>query len=168
MGHPFKKNFFLETVDIRGALYVYTLGGVFALSLGVVLFYSTKFRQKAQIYENYNRQTYFSYIATFLGMLFLFIFFPSFNSVIYDNLRNMNRERINAYLSLIGSVKGSVVTSGMINEGRLVLEQILYGTISGGIIISVCYSVCFFHWAALILGTLSGAIAVIILGFVKP
>ena len=56
----------------------------------------------------------------------------------------------------------------MINEGRLVLEQILYGAISGGIIISVCCSVCFFHWAALILGTLSGAIAVIILGFVKP
>ncbi len=101
-------------------------------------------------------------------MLFLFIFFPSFNSVIYDNLRNMNRARINAYLPIIGPVKGSVVTSGMINEGRLVLEQILYGTISGGIIISVCYSVCFFHWAALILGTLSWAIAVIILGFVKP
>ena len=79
----------------------------------------------------------------------------------------MIRARINAYLSLIGSVIGSVVTSGIINEGRLVLEQI-YGAISGGIIISVCYSVCFFHWAALILGTLSGAIAVIILGFVKP
>ena len=56
----------------------------------------------------------------------------------------------------------------MINEGRLILQQILYGTISGGIIISVCCSVCFFHRAALILGTLSGAIAVIILGFVKP
>ena len=58
--------------------------------------------------------------------------------------------------------------SGMINEGRLLLEQILYGAISGGIIISVCYSVCFFHWSTLILGTLSGVIAVIILGFVKP
>ena len=57
----------------------------------------------------------------------------------------MNRARINAYLPIIGPVKGSVVTSGMINEGRLVLEQILYGTISGGIIISVCCSVCFFH-----------------------
>ena len=68
-------------------------------------------------------------------MLFLFIFFPSFNSAICDNLPNMYRARINTYLSLIGSVIGSVVTSGMINEGRLVLEQILYGTISGGIII---------------------------------
>ena len=53
----------------------------------------------------------------------------------------MIRARINAYLSLIGSVKGSVVTSGMINKGRLVLEQILYGTISGGIIISGCCSI---------------------------
>ena len=58
--------------------------------------------------------------------------------------------------------------SGIINEGRLVLELILNGAISGGIIISVCCNVCFFHWAALILCTLSGAIAVIILGFVKP
>ena len=78
MGHPFKKFFLLETVDIGGALYVYTLGGVFALSIGVVLFWSTKFRQKAQIYENYNRQTYFSYIATFLGMLCFFYFFSFF------------------------------------------------------------------------------------------
>ncbi len=46
MGHPFKNFFLLETVDIGGALYVYTLGGVFALSIGVVLFCSTKFRQK--------------------------------------------------------------------------------------------------------------------------
>ena len=58
--------------------------------------------------------------------------------------------------------------SGMIDEGRLVLEQILYGAISGEIIISVYYSICFFHLADLILGTLSGAIALIILGFVKP
>ena len=57
--------------------------------------------------------------------------------------------------------------SGMINGGRLLLEQILFGVISEGIIISVCCSVCFFHRAALILGTLSGVIAVIILGFVK-
>ena len=62
-------------MDIGGALYVYILGWVFALSIGAVLFCSTKFRQKAQIYENYNRQTYFSYIATFLGMLFLLFFF---------------------------------------------------------------------------------------------
>ena len=80
----------------------------------------------------------------------------------------MNRVRINAYLPIIGPVKGSVVTSGMINEGRLILEQILYGAISGGMIISVYYSICFFHLVALILGTLSGAITVIILGFAKP
>ena len=48
MGHPFKKFFLLETVDIGGALYVYTLGGVFALLIGVVLFCFTKFRLKAQ------------------------------------------------------------------------------------------------------------------------
>ena len=46
MGHPFKKFFLLETVDIGGALYVYSLGGVFALSIGVVLFSSSKIQTK--------------------------------------------------------------------------------------------------------------------------
>ena len=63
---------------------------------------------------------------------------------------------------------GSVVTSGIINQGKFVLEQILYGVLSGGIIISGCCTVCFYHWAAMILGTCSGAIAVVILALVKP
>ena len=47
MGHPFKKFFLLETVGIWRALYVYSLGGVFALSIGVVLFCSSKIQTKS-------------------------------------------------------------------------------------------------------------------------
>ena len=81
---------------------------------------------------------------------------------------NVNRARINTYLSLFGSVIGSIVTSGIINEGKIVLEQILYGVLSGGIIISGCCSVCFYQWASLILGTLSSVICVVILSKVRP
>jgi hypothetical protein len=158
----------LETVDTGGALYIHTFGAVFAISISVVLFCSTKSRNKLQRFQNLNMPNYFSYITSFLGVLFTFCFFPSFNSILSNVQSNINRARINTYLSLFGSVVGSVVTSGIINQGKFVLEQILYGVLSGGIIISGCCTVCFFHWAAMILGTCSGAIAVVILALIKP
>jgi hypothetical protein len=158
----------LETVDTGGALYVHTFGAVFALSISVVLFCSSKAKEQIQRYENLNRSNYFSNITTFLGLLLIFAFFPNFNSVLSYKQMNVNRSRINTYLSLIGSVIGSLVTSGIINQGKVVLEQILYGTLSGGIIISGCCSVCLYHWASLILGTASGAIAVVLLAKIKP
>jgi hypothetical protein len=158
----------LETVDTGGALYIHTFGAVFAISISVVLFCSTKSRNKLHRFENLNVPNYFSYITSFLGVLFTFCFFPSFNSILSGEIRNINRARINTYLSLFSSVVGSVVTSGIINQGKFVLEQILYGVLSGGIIISGCCTVCFYHWAAMILGTCSGAIAVVILALVKP
>ena len=158
----------LETVDTGGALYIHTFGAVFALSISVVLFCSSKAKEQLQRYEHLNRSNYFSNITTFLGLLLIFAFFPNFNSVLSYKQMNVNRSRINTYLSLIGSVIGSLVTSGIINQGKVVLEQILYGTLSGGIIISGCCSVCLYHWASLILGTASGAIAVVLLAKIKP
>ena len=159
----------LETVDTGGALYVHLFGALFALSISVVLFCSSKEKNKIQRFEHLSRSSYFSNITSFLGLLILFVFFPSFNSVlIWRKQAIVNRGRINTYLSLFGSVIGSLVTSGIINGGKVVLEQILYGTLSGGIIISGCCSVCFDHWAALILGTLSAPICVVLLAKVKP
>ena len=158
----------LEAIDTGGALYVHTFGAVFALAISVVLFCSTKSKTKISRFENLYRPTYFSYLTTFLGVLFIFSFMPSFNAVLSHVQQNVNRARINTYLSLFGSVVSSAITSGIINQGKFVMEQIMYGVISGGIIISGCCTVCLYHWASLILGTCSGAIAVAILAMIKP
>ena len=158
----------LETVDTGGALYIHTFGAIFGLSISVVLFCSTKSKTKINRFENLYRPNYFSYLTTFFGILFIFSFMPSFNATLSDYQPNINRARINTYLSLFGSVISSVITSGILNQGKFVLEQIIFGVLSGGIIISGCCTVCFYHWAALILGTCSGAICVAILAIVKP
>ena len=158
----------LEVVDTGGSLYIHTFGGIFALAISVVLFCSTKAKDKIRRFENLNMPNYFSSITTFIGVLFIFVFMPSFNAMLSDVSPNINRGRVNTYLSLFGAVMGSVITSGLLNQGRIVLEQILYGVLAGGIIISGCCSVCFYQWAALILGTLSSAIMVVLLAFVKP
>lgn len=158
----------LQTVDTGGALYLHLFASIFALSINIVLFYSSSTRDKIQRYEHLNGANYFSNITTFLGLLILFAFFPNFNSTLCLEQENRNRARINTYFSLFGSVIGSLVTSGLLNQGKVVLEQIMYGILSGGIIISGCCSVCFYQWAALILGTLGSAIAVVLLSKIKP
>ena len=158
----------LEIVDTGGSLYVHTFGATFALAISVVLFCSSKAKKKIFNFEKLNKSDYYSNITSFLGLLFLFTFFPTYNAVLSTVQMNVNRARINTYLSLFGSVIGSLVMSGIINEGKVILEQILYGTLSGAVIISGCCSVCLYQWAALILGTVSAVIAVIILAKIKP
>jgi ammonium transporter Rh len=137
-----------------------------------------------------NKSSYFSNLTTFLGIIFLFCFFPSFNSALassdkdIETLSTLNstanitiyneiefqkqRGRINTYFSLIGSVIASFITSGLFNKGRFIFEQIFFGSLSGGIIISGCCTVCFDYGAAMIIGTIGSVIIITFLSKIKP
>lgn len=158
----------LRALDHGGALYIHTFGTIFGLSITIVLFCSSKVKNSFRNFDYYNKTSYFSNKTSFLGMLFLFCFFPSFNSALClkDNIRE--KGRINTYFSLFGSVMSSFITSALLNGGRFIFEQILFGSISGAIIISGCCTVCLDHWASIIIGTLGGVICVILLSKVKP
>ena len=184
----------LESIDVGGAMYIHTFGAIFGISISMVLFCSKKVKSELQKYNQMNKSSYFSNLTTFLGIIFLFSFFPSFNSALSSSdkdievLSNLNittnitanitmpkeiefqkqRGRINTYFSLIGSIVGSFITSGLFNKGRFIIEEILYGCLSGGIIISGCCTVCFYHSVAMIIGTLWSVIIVIFLSKVKP
>ena len=72
------------------------------------------------------------------------------------------------HLSLFGSAIGAFITSGFFNSGRFIFEEILYGTLSGAIIISGCCTLCIDHWAPMVVGTLGAIISVVLLSKIKP
>ena len=178
----------LESIDVGGALYIHTFGAIFGISMSMVLFCSKKVKNEIQKFNYLYKSNYFSSLTAFLGIIILFCFFPSFNSALAsidknkDKLENISknftivkeielqrqRGRINTYFSLFGSAISSFISSGLFNKGRFVFEQILFGSISGAIIISGCCTVCFDHWAAIIIGTLGSCITVIFLSKIKP
>ena len=105
-------------------------------------------------------------------MIILFCYFPSFNSALAGKEKFSNidmstdlpyymrmskkfrqRGRYNTYFSLLGSVMGTFITSGFFNNGRFVFEEIIFGCISGAIIISGCSTVCLSFWGSIIIGT---------------
>ena len=87
---------------------------------------------------------------------------------VYSLGETMQKAGLNTVMGILIVFAMLVVMSGIINEGKVILEHILYGTLSGAVIISGCCSVCLYQWAALILGTVSAVIAVIILAKIKP
>ena len=157
----------IKAVDL-GALYIHTFGALFGSSIYMVLFYSSKMKSKKFEENYYNKSNYFSNLTSFVGILFLWCYFPSFNSglVPYTNARY--RACINTYFSLAGGVVGSFIFSFLFYKGRVVMEHILFGSFSGGVIISGCCSVCIDHWAALLIGFIGGFIAVLFLDKIKP
>ena len=158
----------LEAIDAGGTLYIHTFGTIFGLAVYMVLFCSKKMKERIDYYNYFNNSNYFSNITSFIGVVFLWSYFPSFNSFLVPSENGKYRSSINTYMSLAGSVVGSFVTSAFFNKGRFVFEHILFGSYSGGVIISGCCSVCIDHWAPLLIGLLCGAICVTFLSYLKP
>ena len=162
----------LKIYDYGGSLYIHTFGAIFAIAVSTVLFCSSKVKLAFQNNNHLNKSNYFSNLTTFLGIIILLCFFPSFNSALAENdkeIKEMREKgRINTYYSLLGSVMGSFITSGLFNRGRFVFEQVFLGSISGAIIISGCCTICSDHWAPIIIGTLGAIIIVTFLSKIKP
>ena len=158
----------LQSIDHGGSLYIHTFGGIFSIAISVVLFCSTRVKSTLTNYNHLNKSNYFSNLTSYLGMIILFCYFPSFNSALAKSRILRHRGRINTYFSLFGSGLTSFIISGLYNGGRFVFEEILYGSISGAIIISGCCTVCIYHWASLIIGTISAIITVSFLSKIKP
>jgi len=157
----------LEAIDVGGALYIHTFGAIYGIAIYMVLFCSTKMKTNINKYKYFNISNYFSNITSFIGVMFLFFYFPSFNSSLVTTNNARYRAAISTYLSLTGSLVASFILSAFLNKGRFVIEQILFGCFSGGVIISGCCSINVDYWAALLIGCLCGVITVTMLNFVK-
>ena len=158
----------LRAIDTGGSLYIHTFGAIFGIAVYMVMFCSQKMKSKVLSQNYFNKSNYFSNITSVIGVLIICCYFPSFNSgLALDNYARY-RASINTYLSLAGSIVGSFISSAFLNKGRIFFEQLLFGSFSGGVIISGCSSVCLDHWAALLIGLLCGIIVVILLSQLKP
>lgn len=175
----------LGAVDIGGSMYIFEFGALFALGMLFVLFRKNEETQQIMT-TPHKGSNYFSNIVVFIGALIIWAFFPSFNTVLlkyhnnYSTKRNteLNNEfindnqiyrgEINTYLSILGSVIGSFVTSPLLHEGKFNIEQIINAIFSGGVIIASFSHICAHYWAALLIGSLAGAITIIFHHFLKP
>lgn len=80
--------------------------------------------------------SYNSQLTSVLGTLFLFVYWPSMNSVLAVNEKFRQAAIVNTYLSMGASCLASVFMSRYHRNGRLNLYTILRATLAGGVAIS--------------------------------
>lgn len=156
----------IGAIDNGGSLYIYTFGSIFGFVIAVIAFY----KQYDKINNNpYLSSNYYSNIISFIGSLFLWLYFPSFNTAKIqckddnEKVKEILRYRgiVNTYLSMIGSTIGTFVLSPLVSKGRFIIEHLLNASFVGGIIIGGSCTICSSAWAAILIGFIGGGLSVL-------
>ena len=165
----------IQAIDNGGSLYIFTFGSIFGIVMSIILF--CRESEYAKISNNpHLNSDYYSNMFAFIGTLFLWVLFPSFNTaniqhfsvqnkINFINLRH--RGIINTYLSMTGSLITTFIVSPLIYDGKLKIEHILNASYVGGVIIGGCCTICSDGWVAILIGCIGGAISILCLWKLK-
>ena len=168
-------HYVVEAIDNGGSIYIHTFGSIFGILVSIILFC-----RESEFYKISNsphtNSDYYSNIFSFIGCLFLWIFFPSFNIA---NIQHFSNEKINedilryrgiinTYLSISGSLISTFIISPLLFKEKLKMKYILNASYVGGIIIGGCCTICSSAWGAMIIGIIGGTICNLSLYYLKP
>ena len=166
----------VKAIDNGGSLYIHFFGAIFGITLSIVCF--CNHQENFKIINNPHLSSdYYSNIISFIGSLFLWLYFPSFNTanIQYkgneknDTFIDIMRYRgiINTYLSMIGSVIGTFVVCPILYKGKIKIDYLINASYVGGIIIGGCCTFCSSAWGAILIGFIGGCLSVLGLWFLK-
>ena len=165
--------FTLGGIDTGGSLYIFTFGAIFGFAVSFVLSYDDRFKEKIRNNQN-KKSDYYSSIISAIGSLFIWLYFPSFNTAkihcAHDkNVMEIMRYRgiINTYMSMIGSTIISFSMSALLSNQKFKMEHILRSSYVGGVIIAGSCTFCAYAWCAMLIGCIGGIITVVFFHLTK-
>ena len=106
---------------------------------------------------------YHSDMFSLIGTLFLWVYYPSFNSLLVDPsiVDGQTKAVINTYAAIAASCVVSFGISSLAGKGKLNVLHIQHATIAGGIAIGSVADLDIQIYIALIAGSLAGLLATI-------
>jgi ammonium transporter Rh len=140
--------------DVGGSMVIHMFGAYFGLAASFFYQPVAAIRDK----KGKGVNSYWSDLVSMIGTLFLFAFWPSFNSALTFGSQQM-RTVINTYLCLIGSVIASCIFSKMTHGGKLEMEIILNSSIAGGVAAGSMADIIALPFGGLLLGFITGAVS---------
>ncbi|XP_022242749.1 ammonium transporter Rh type B-like [Limulus polyphemus] len=151
-----------KTADIGGSIFLHTFGAYFGLAVTFVL-YRKEFCEHPK-----EGAVYHSDIFAMIGTIYLWLFWPSFNSALGLG-DDRHRAIINTYLSLCSCVLISFATSSLVDgKNRFNMEALLNLFRLEAIIYLLYLSVKYLTPFAMIIGSLAGFISVMGYHFLTP
>ncbi|XP_009866179.1 PREDICTED: RH-like protein [Apaloderma vittatum] len=145
---------FLQVPDNVSMMHVHLFGAYFGLAL------SSRFSEPSPRSEK-NASTSESDLLSVLGTLFLWVFWPSFNSVLV--LKDMTSKAAgNTFFALaVSAVTAFILSVLTTKDGKIRMTHIHSAVIAGGVAVSYTAQSIEYPWIAMILGLLASAIAIL-------
>ncbi|CRK99182.1 CLUMA_CG012501, isoform A [Clunio marinus] len=154
----------MKIVDIGGSITVHAFGAYFGLAVSFAL-RPTKENAKAGELEG---ASYTSDIFAMVGSVFLWIFWPSFNSALVDG-PEQERAILHTYLSLAACTVTTFVVSALVSkDNKLDMVHVQNSTLAGGVAVGSVVNLLIHPVGAVVIGTVAGALSVVGYRYLSP
>ncbi|XP_072498521.1 ammonium transporter Rh type A [Notamacropus eugenii] len=149
-----------KATDTGASMTIHAFGAYFGLAVAGVL-YRPGLRKSGNKNEG---SVYHSDLFAMIGTLFLWMFWPSFNSAIADAGEHQYMAIVNTYFSLAACVLTTFALSSLVgHRGKLDMVHIQNATLAGGVAVGTCADMAIQPYFAMLIGVIAGVVSV--LGF---
>lgn len=143
---------------------IHTFGAYFGLVVTRVLY-----RPNLNKSKHRNSSVYHSDLFAMIGTIYLWMFWPSFNSAITQYGDPQHRTAMNTYYSLAACTLATFAFSSLVNhEGKLDMVHIQNAALAGGVAVGTAGEMMLTPFGSMIVGFLAGTISVLGYKYLSP
>nr|BAO93205.1 Rh type B glycoprotain [Lethenteron reissneri] len=156
--------YILRVKDAGGSMIIHIFGAYFGLTV-------TRMLYRKGLEEGHPKEgaVYHSDLFAMIGTLFLWMFWPSFNSAIALHGDDQMRAVMHTYFSLASCVLTTIVISSLLdNHGKLDMVHIQNASLAGGVAVGTCGDMMLSPYGALILGFIAAIISTFGFKYLTP
>eukprot|EP01097_Dermamoeba_algensis_P008476 TRINITY_DN5677_c0_g1_i1.p1 TRINITY_DN5677_c0_g1~~TRINITY_DN5677_c0_g1_i1.p1 ORF type:complete len:447 (-),score=73.49 TRINITY_DN5677_c0_g1_i1:34-1374(-) len=151
-----------QSSDIGGTMYIHVFGAYFGLGVSFVISHKEKRHDK-------QNSTYLTDIFAMIGTIFLWMYWPSFNSALANEPSQQIRTIVNTLLSLCACcVMSFTISMTFRHNGKLDMIDIQNATLAGGVAVGTCANMMIDPWGALLIGSVAGVLSTVGFIFIQP
>ncbi|XP_067880484.1 ammonium transporter Rh type A-like isoform X2 [Heterodontus francisci] len=154
----------LKAKDVGASMTIHAFGAYFGLAVTRVLY-----RPGLKGGHENEGSVYHSDLFAMIGTLFLWMFWPSFNSAIVESPDGQYRAIINTYYSLAACVLTAYAFSSLVDKkGKLDMVHIQNATLAGGVAAGTSADMMIYPFGSLLIGFIAGIISTVGFKYLTP
>uniref|UniRef100_A0A0R3RVG6 Ammonium_transp domain-containing protein n=1 Tax=Elaeophora elaphi TaxID=1147741 RepID=A0A0R3RVG6_9BILA len=154
-----------QVIDIGRSMVIHCFGAYFGLGVAKMI------NKKEMIAHQHEGSSYNSNIFSMIGTIFLWAFFPSFNSALAIPEDSRHRAILNTYLALCSSTVCTFLISQLLDHEhkyRFSMTHVSNSVLAGGIAIGTVANIILEPFYALLIGCLGAFVSVMGNNYIKP
>ncbi|KAK7479050.1 hypothetical protein BaRGS_00029720, partial [Batillaria attramentaria] len=152
----------LEVVDVGGSMFVHAFGAYFGLAVSRMLY------RKDVEEATKEGSVYHSDLFSMIGTIFLWLFWPSFNSALAVE-DAQHRAVINTYLALAACCVVTFAVSALTDPNcKFDMVHVQNATLAGGVAVGTSADMMIGLHGALLIGSVAGALSVLGFKYITP